>query len=318
MQIAKSSPLQPAQPAADGAGRAGVRGFTLVELLMSMAITAILMTVLVAALGTSENMWRSGSNRAEVQAGIRGALALMNRELQAAVIDLDLGFRIERENNEANRFKVVFLTRAGPSDGVSGVRKVCYQTAWASTSVLPGFRLERDDQHPVPVLIRTVGEIRTVAPGENEKRSNPFEVSVPGQQDLWTREWPDLDSPEAGDVTEVVAEYVLGFIVSPVEWNPAAGASVTVAPDDPDHGAQWYDRYLTSDIAPRALRLRLALLPSSAVPPIANDPAWDGVRDHPGLFASLEDIAGEDLFNRTLRRYLQRYEATVYLHSKTP
>ena len=132
------------------------RAFTLVEMMVAMAVTAVLVLLLVNVTGTVSNAWKRGETQAESSSNARGALGMMSRELKSALIDLDLGCRILTVPSAENNFQLKFLTRAEPkADGSPAVKKVCYQLAWADERLIPTVYASYDKSHPVPVLIRT-------------------------------------------------------------------------------------------------------------------------------------------------------------------
>lgn len=59
-------------------------GFTLAELTVALALTAILLAALLSLLSTSLNSWQAGSTRTELQQTARYAVDMMVRELQYA------------------------------------------------------------------------------------------------------------------------------------------------------------------------------------------------------------------------------------------
>ena len=60
------------------------RGFTLVELVISMAILAIISVLGIVALQSSTTSMATAESKADVQDNVRDALAAMTRELQMA------------------------------------------------------------------------------------------------------------------------------------------------------------------------------------------------------------------------------------------
>lgn len=76
--------------------RSGLRrfapGFTLVEVLVSMALLIFLMLVLVGVTEAASRAWRSGQSRTEAFQSARTSLEIMARELAPAVVDTRMQF----------------------------------------------------------------------------------------------------------------------------------------------------------------------------------------------------------------------------------
>ncbi len=303
------------------------KAFTLIEVMLAAAITTLLIALLVSVANAVSSAWSRGESQAEASGNARGALNLLTRELQGAVIDLDLGFRISSVAGEPNQFVLKFLTRADPDPdetnkvtnevipGTPAVRKVCYQLGWANQRLLPQVQSLASDATPTPVLVRT----------ESEDLTDVFQVNETADADRWTREWGDLKpgaSVSAGvtvgsERLDIAADNVLGWQVIPFGWN-----NVRIVPDEPGESSRYYDRYLTSDVAPRALEIKLAVLPSRAVvraAQFAED--WRGIRSDPQLF-ELQNLSSTSVkntpFNDILRRDVKFFSTTIYLQSKTP
>lgn len=294
------------------------RAFTLVELVLAMAITSLLIILLVNIAGTTSLAWQRGEAQAETHSNARGALNLLGRELQGAVIDLDLGFRVLTVPAESNNFALKFLSRRQPQPGEPGsggqpaVEKICYQLAWANESLLPEITAEHDEKHALPVLIRTM----------STNLDDVFTITKPEDADLWTREWGKLPTGGIragqlidGNITEVAAENVLGWRVVPYYWDESTGR-ITAA--EPDSVPRYYDQYLTSEKAPRALGVQLAVVPSRALPRMKSGFAsqWSAVRQHENLFAPTQ-LPGTP-FNDLLRQSARYFDGTFHLASKTP
>ncbi len=291
------------------------RAFTLVEMMVAMTVTALLIVMMVNVTGTVGNAWKRGESQAESSSNARGALGMMSRELQSALIDLDLGCRIMTVPSAANNFKLKFLTRAEPRNGETpAVKKVCYQLAWADEHLVPKIYVDFGPDHPVPVLVRT----------ESNVLDDVFEVTVSNPAERWSLEFGEL--PEGGltaselrgelqGVTEVVAENVVGWRITPHYWDEA---TQKMKVDEPKAGSEFFDKYLTSDIAPRALEVVMAVVPTRQLGPITNyENEWAGVHRDGALF-DIVDSDANDPFTRLMRQHIRFFSATVYLQSKTP
>jgi prepilin-type N-terminal cleavage/methylation domain-containing protein len=297
-------------------------GFTLVELMVAMAVTTVLIVMMVSLTSTVGNAWQRGDAQAETHASARGALTLLSRELQGAVVDLDLGFRVTTHLDKPNQFELRFLTRGEPTlDTVPAVKKVCYQLAWSQQKILARIQPEFSDEYPVPVLVRT----------ESHDLSDVFVVSSANPRDQWTTNWGiipetgvDPETEGVADRSEVAAENVLGWKVTPLYWDSVRSQTV---PDRVDaEPTKYFNKYLTSDIAPRALEVEIMTMPTRQLSQgIAFRSQWADLRTYSWLFQvqrTIED-AGTDLiprgpFSDVLRRHSVFFSATIYLQSKTP
>ncbi len=79
---------------------------------------------------------------------------MLGRELEGAVIDLDIGLQVDEITGEPGNMVLKFLRRRDP-DNAGSVEKTAYQLAWASEGLVPRVRDTYDATHPVPVLIRS-------------------------------------------------------------------------------------------------------------------------------------------------------------------
>jgi prepilin-type N-terminal cleavage/methylation domain-containing protein len=314
---------------------AAKRAFTIVELLVSVAILAVIVVLLTNMVNFTTSIWRHGSDQVESFAGARGALSLIGRELQGCVVDLDLGYVIQKEEGDPKKISLKYLSRRTPiGEDIAAVEKVAYQLAWASTGILPTITPRYDEKHSNPVLIRTVNF---------QSKRGLNDVFDARTKDAWTwvRNWGTLkDEVRAGtegtggDITEVIADNIIGWQVNFVYWNK------TLAIDEPEEGRYFDDgnsaipKYVTSDLkyvkkadpatassipstaAPRAIEIRLATVASSAMPRLRNMADWGEIRTHPNLFQP--DQLGNTPMEVLLRQNIRYFDATYYLASKTP
>jgi len=81
------------------------KGFTLIEILVSIAVLGILMASLMVAFNQASNVTRSTGEEAEVMQNIRSATEQFNRELQQAIINNN------RPDGEQVYFEVKQLSR---------------------------------------------------------------------------------------------------------------------------------------------------------------------------------------------------------------
>ena len=291
------------------------RAFTLVEMMVAMAVTAVLVLLLVNVTGTVSNAWKRGESQAESSSNARGALGMMSRELKSAIIDLDLGCRILTVPSVDNNFKLKFLTRAEPTaDGAPAIKKVCYQLAWADEHLVPKIYAAYAVDHPIPVLVRT----------ESTDLEDVFRIEPGNPAERWTEEFGELpeggiSASQKGDptqgVTEVVAENVVGWKIVPHYWDESLQL---MKADEPGSGSRFFDKYLTSDVAPRALEVVMAVVPTRELGPITNfESEWGGIQRKSDLFDIVQSDSN-DPFTSLIRKHIRFFSSTVYLQSKTP
>src|SRR5688572_25005961 len=121
-------------PSSTMKGRRGIcvsAAFSLIELMVAMSITVMLVVLLANIAGSVSGVWRQGTAQAESHSTARGALSLIGRELEGAVIDLDIGFRIDTAPGEPGNCILKFLRRRDPGSTGAIVEKTAYQLAWA-------------------------------------------------------------------------------------------------------------------------------------------------------------------------------------------
>ena len=88
-----------------------VRGYTLVELLTSMAILGVMLGVLFSVFDNVQKAWLTGENRVETFTQARAVLDLMSRELSQAIATNGIAF-----HGETNRVFFVAPVSSNPSD----------------------------------------------------------------------------------------------------------------------------------------------------------------------------------------------------------
>lgn len=293
----------------------GNSGFSLIELLVAVAITALLVLLLANVGESAGSAWQRGAAQAETYSTARGSIGILGRELEGTVIDLDIGFQLDEVPGEPGNMVLKFLRRRDP-DNSGSVEKTAYQLAWASSGLLPKVQAGYDTAHPVPVLIRTT----------STNLSDVYEITQAGGVNGWVKNWgtlaPGVELPtgaRGGDdgetIVEIAAEYVLAWEVVPKFWNGAQ-----VASDDAENPA-YYGQYLTSDKAPKALEIRLAVVPSrilGQVEPFSSQ--WGGVRNrtNPRDIFDYSLLSDADAFDRLLKKNLRHFSSTFSLSSRTP
>ena len=84
------------------------RGFTLIELLASMAILAMITSILFAVFGQVSKAWTQGESRTEAFSSARLALDLIGRELETAIVSSNNALGLKEQ-----RFDEIIDRRAG-------------------------------------------------------------------------------------------------------------------------------------------------------------------------------------------------------------
>jgi prepilin-type N-terminal cleavage/methylation domain-containing protein len=289
-------------------------GFSLIELLVAVAITTMLVLLLANVGESAGSAWQRGAAQAETHSTARGSVSMLGRELEGAVIDLDIGLQVDKVAGQPGNMVLKFLRRRDPDDAGS-VEKTAYQLAWASEGLVPRVQANHDAAHPVPVLIRSTSRDLT----------DVYEVTAATGVDRWAKTWGTLPAEgevatgvgggsDGDTVVEIAAEYVLAWEVAPKFWD-----GTQVVSDDLENST-YYGTYLTSDRAPKALEIRMAVVPSRILKQAQTLPGWGAIRSRndPGDLFDYSRLSDSDPFERLLKRNLRDFGATFYLSSRTP
>ena len=117
-------------------------GFSLVEMLVSLAILAVLILVLAALSTQSEQMWRQGENQKQYREKARATLDYMGRELRLAVLGADpaktgLEFVINPSGVNQSNFPNSFFWQAPiATDSTYGnMAEVGYCAIWCDNTI---------------------------------------------------------------------------------------------------------------------------------------------------------------------------------------
>lgn len=286
------------------------RAFTLLELLVAISVTILLVALLASMANSTGLMWQRGESQVVVYSNARAAIDLVGRELQSAIIDLDLGFRVDPVSGEPNNYVLKFLRRKTPDSDLSAVEKVAYQLAWAGSNLMPEVQPAFDATHPIPVLIRTVN---------STDLSDIFTIATTGDVDRWSRTWGTLASTVQtgirqpnGDIVEIAADNVLGWKMFPAYWDKTGKQ---IALDDPTSRV-YYGKYLTSEKACTGLAFEFMVASPRIASRLSSQPEWANLRKDDKLFDSPTQSASA--FYSQLSEHLRHFDATVYLFSRTP
>jgi hypothetical protein len=194
---------------------------------------------------------------------------------------------------------------------------------------VPQIQANYDADHPLPVLVRTKN---ATAAGLNDV----FDITSGKTPEDWSKNWGNLASGGAvqsgqivgnGDVTEVVAENILGWKIEPIYIDFASGKGDRVI--DGTTSTRYFDKYVTADLryvkgttsltsadAPRALGIRIASVPASALTRLTALPGWGNVRADPQLFTPY-DLNGSAL-NNLLKKNIRLFNSIYFLSSRVP
>ncbi|MEI9898638.1 MAG: prepilin-type N-terminal cleavage/methylation domain-containing protein [Chthoniobacter sp.] len=167
-------------PAPGGARRRAVAAFTLVELLVSVALLTFLMLILVSITDSAGRAWREGQNRTEAFQSARTALEIVTRELTPAVVDTRMQFVVAPGT---------ILTDAGATNVAPNSPAMLWMAPLGTDGGLccVGYYLYRDDQRQFYRLKRIY-----IAPPDTAKPSPYFPqmVSASNSQDPSLRTSP--------------------------------------------------------------------------------------------------------------------------------
>jgi len=214
-------------------GKPQGEGFTLIEILVSVALLALLSTIFVSLLGTTSRMYTRGKVSAEINAEAMAILETMARDLQSAVVRPDLipvgGSGSSKTLNFVAKISgSVSADVSMPSAGPTSMRKLSLVSYRVSSSV-PA--LERVN---LPILWNDATSANLIPLGDLS--SNPYAV---------------LDQISSGDDrAQKILNGVLGFSWALIQ---KSGAVADQLPTD------WQ-----SD-PPVAFRISLAVADSRAV-----------------------------------------------------
>lgn len=108
--------------------RSGEAGYSLIEMMVSMAILAVLMLVIFRFFGNMQTAWSSSMNLAELYENARVSLDVVTRDLQAALAHADdiPGQHIRFHQPATDAVWFVSATEGGP-DSSAGIIEVGYR-----------------------------------------------------------------------------------------------------------------------------------------------------------------------------------------------
>lgn len=226
---------------------AALRGFSLIELLLSISLLAILLIVLTSFTDAAHRAWRDGQNRTETFQSARTTLELMAREITPAVVDTRTQFVIApgallsasgARNVAPESPTVLWLAPLGPKGDLRCVGYYLYRDE------VRGFhRLKRifitptvpsptgsGTEQPSPYFPKM---INLSNPRDPKLRTSAVDA------DWFTRNWNDRafdeEDPNNSDVVvSTAADNVVAFWVQPLDL---LGRPIPTVKDDPNHPA---------------------------------------------------------------------------------
>ena len=161
-------------------------GFTLIEVLASMAVLVVLMLILLRIFNEASGVFMRGNNVVLRTSAARSALDMIRRDIEGAVIDSRLALFKEAGTYDANFDRICMVTMGGdPNDGRA------YQLVQYYVTSISGLGYTNFS------LIRASMDFDTAL----SKGVDPFDVSV----DWWTH------SIGNGYVSEVMLDNVVRF-----------------------------------------------------------------------------------------------------------
>jgi prepilin-type N-terminal cleavage/methylation domain-containing protein len=190
---------------------AGTAGFSLVELLVAMAVLAILSLVLLGVSNQVGNTWASGQNDNQNRMRARAALEFIGRELQAAFLSPDpsdgsLQFVINPSTVTLRHHDAIFWQAPVATDTSRGdLAVVGYFVRWhdGRGSLCRFFANPSDpashliDQHPATTDWVTDNLLDTVAPAD--KASHYAGLFLENVAGLWVEASARDGTPYGGD-----------------------------------------------------------------------------------------------------------------------
>ncbi|MEY2564845.1 MAG: hypothetical protein QOH88_3038 [Verrucomicrobiota bacterium] len=173
----------------------GIRAFTLVELLVAMAVTALLIALLLGVVSSVLNVWNQGRNRLDTFATARNVLSRLSDEITAAVVQKD---KIEFQENVTlgtlpapapTQVEDVFFVASYPNFGAGDLCVIAYRLDTTTRELKRAFRNSDESWNVAPTTNRykvasydqATWQWRTVATGVLE-----FELRCYSQTDLDT------------------------------------------------------------------------------------------------------------------------------------
>lgn len=90
--------------------RSGLKSFTLIEILVSIAVLSLIMVLLTQMMSLASATWKIGQARADNFTQSRIVLGLISRDISSMVLRQDLGAFVDNQNNPTCAFYTRFLS----------------------------------------------------------------------------------------------------------------------------------------------------------------------------------------------------------------
>jgi prepilin-type N-terminal cleavage/methylation domain-containing protein len=219
------------------------RGFSLIELLVAIAVLSIMLLMLAEMTGTVADTWARGESRIETYQSARAALELMTREMTPAVVDTRTQFVV---------MPVEELEKGGATNLAPETQVALWMAPLGEQGDLRcvGYYLYRDDMKRFYRLKRIY--IKSAYDDSNDQRVDYFPLkqavgdarrgerdysTSPSDADWFTDNWDalafdDQDPTNEKVVVSAVADGVVAFWVQPLDLlgNPIPWVSESTPP----------------------------------------------------------------------------------------
>ena len=239
------------------AGRQGKRGFTLVELLISMTLLSLIMIILTSIIDSAHRAWKEGQSRTEAFQSARTCLEIMARELTPAVVDTRMQFVVApgtllsdygAANVAPNSSTILWMSPLGSESDLRCVGYYLYRD-----EARKFYRLKRIFMGPEDIKGDAVKYFPKMVNLENPR--DPELRTSPVNADWFTRNW-DEDTFDEEDVSNddavvsTAADGVVAFWIQCVDvlGNPIPSLSQSKIhpPSDLTYNSAAYFQIATS------------------------------------------------------------------------
>jgi prepilin-type N-terminal cleavage/methylation domain-containing protein len=230
------NPREDSKKLASGLGAVMARGFSLIELLVAIAVLSVMLLMLAEMTGTVADTWAKGEARIETYQSARAALELVTREMTPAVVDTRSQFVVMEGED---------LEDAGATNVAPGSQAVLWMAPLGEQGDMRcvGYYLYRDDEKKFYRLKR----IYITAENEDDyfplkqaigdgRRDGDFSTS-PSDANWFLKNWDaaafDEQDPDNDKVVvSAVADGVVAFWVQPIDLlgNPIPWVSESTPP----------------------------------------------------------------------------------------
>ncbi|MEM7144280.1 MAG: prepilin-type N-terminal cleavage/methylation domain-containing protein [Verrucomicrobiota bacterium] len=217
--------------------RETARGFSLIELLVAIAVLSIMLLMLAEMTGTVADTWAKGEARIESYQSARAALELMTREMTPAVVDTRTQFvvmagedlvDVGAVNVSPNSPVILWMAPLGEQGDLRCVGYFLYRDDERQFYRLKRMYIKPDNEDDYFPLKQQVGDARR---GERDYSTSPKDAS------WFLTNWdaPAFDEEDPGNdrvVVSTAADGVIAFWVQPLDLlgNPIPWVSESTPP----------------------------------------------------------------------------------------